>query len=1119
MSIPPSKTVYASSVQLVPLSKSEQPYQTMMDINLCYLDGFIDLPAWALQYYKSGKQNFRKAVRYLEKLTKEGKNPFNNYITINPNAKYDVDNEELIALVLQDLGYTSDEVYNITLQVINPNYDELTWIKAQFSDWNWEEDNIEINGVTYSIKDYWAKNSIVFDVYLVDVDGNIREETAPLYPILDQSGDELIAQEMLYIEYTLKEDTSRSRVRLSRIPVSGTTSKYVYTSTKTGATCDYSAKNEKRVQVLPMMPLKEGGGGMGWSGTQLCKRNIPKNSRFRADKIDDFIAYEKKILKTFQDQLEEMKKEGASASKIKAQEEKIKEQQEFITNLTTYKSNPDYDLTGIPKDIYKAVKDYYSSRAEKLYKKAEWYAKNKDYEIYKKYCKKCGTTVESQMCVLYDAQCGFDDQDTGQLREQLYDVYFGFGCPMHAIKETNIYIQGNSSYDSIITRLEADKKHPILAQYAKYSRFTKDEMFQTDKDGDDYKHEHFAEINLKKYKPKGMKAIAKYCFNYFNQYQGTSGGKTISILHQQGYNYRATHSWKQYKKEIKSGNYKYRYAYEFSATLAKTMYFYEIEFTGKYEPRCKAIYTTSYDKDSGTTSLEWSHWEVHYYPVYLIKKYQCQIEQAIDSDENIYDKISGIPIYTDYYEQQDRGERYPQMNRYTYSLKETQLTGKVLNKNPAEQLNITMKRLVSIKETSSIEESNILFAGAELTCKEWGHYTDTDDDGRSYSYWQQDDYTIKGYCTSKDSITTVAYDAYDIVDDSKANLRNIKYSFEDIYYDDTYKEGSSTYIKKYKYTDKDNPPTDIKTDIDYNPWTKSLFPENGKIYIALVNDDDWEGERIIFSYYHKLNEFKYEKIRVEDYNIEWVVNPREGGQRKAGSLSCLAPDGNSFLPIMLPIAEKLSFQDAVVVYNYSMKNYWSYWIKKKVKMKWRNFVLSIVITGAIGLVVAAISNGAYFDMMKAVNQLFSVFNFSIVCKIFGISTDSWLYLVIQIVVQIVMAILTANTLNIVIAIATAVLQIFQYIIGKNSQQAAEAYQNKMKQVSDKNLELLNLENSFGGGVTLDALVNRVHRFASNISSSSYYQGMFELPITSCSDLIHSMVNLPSIQMQVAFISK
>lgn len=1067
MSIPPSKTVYASAVQLCPLSEASTPYETALDYNITYLDGFVDLREWAMLYYKSGKGNLKGYSNYIKKLIKQGKNPFTNYISIDPDAAYDTTLDGLKTLILSDLGYTEEEVESLDISVINPNYDEATWIRYQLDGFDWDSDNITIDGTVYTIKDYWFDSATSIRVYLIDTDGNQIEKVVSAYDMLDTSKEPLTAREYLYVEY---EIDNKTHVYMSPIPASGTTSSYVYTA-KNGSTFNYTKTADRTTPCLPMMPLKVGGNGMGWGPSTITeKRNLPKNSKFR--NTAKLISDQKKRIENKKKQLEEetdaTKRENIQKT-IDKYEEQLKDYEDYAA------TDNNVDLTGIWKDPHKCIKEYYhdSSETQNLYKKAEWYDKCENYDIYKKAMKKAGTTVESMMCSIYDTQCGFNDNDTSTMREQLYDCYQGYGCPMHAIKTTNVYTQGNSSFDSVYARLKADTRHPEIAAYAKYTRYTKDEIFETDKDGDDYYHKHFAEINRKKYKPMGIKAIAKYCFNYFNLYRGTFGGKTITVQQNEGYNYRATHSWKQYKKKKHSGQAKYRYCYDWTATKAQTTYLYEITYTGKM---------------LGVDQF-------NFCPIYLVKKYECQIESDFDEDSTttIYDSISGIPIYAKYYE---CTEEY-KLNiiigvdsQAKFDYKETKRIGTVTYTKPT--LNITMKRLYSIKETTSISESNIAFANAYISSPYTDTYTIKDNDGDDEVHYETSFYKKGNYCTSKDQIVTAIFDT-----GSRVDL--LEYSTKELY----------LYYKTTHGIIVDNHKGEIRTDLSYDTFTESLFPEKGTTYIILKNDDDWEGERIIFRYFHNINQWEYEEIRVEDYNIDWVVNPREGGQHKAGSLSCLAPDGNSFLPMVIDVIQKLSFQDALVVYQYSSKEYWSYWMKKKIKVSLGNFLLSIVFTGGIALVVAACSSSAYFDLMKGFSNIMQVVGLSGLLKLLGLD-NTIIGIIIEFVVDLVITILTCGSylvLMIALACINLALNLYKYVIGRNQQDAIEDFNEKMQIAKDKQLELSNLNQMMsGGGLTLESIVKRVHRF-SNITPTNIVK-KFELPDTSCDKIINAMINLP-----------
>ena len=1086
MSIPPSKTVYASAVQLCPLSEASTPYETALDYNITYLDGFVDLREWAMLYYKSGKGNLKGYSNYIKKLIKDGKNPFTNYITIDPDSSYDTTLDGLRTLVLSDLGYTEEEVESLSITVVNPNYDETTWIKYKLDGFNWDDDNITIDGTIYTIKDYWFDNLTTIRVYLVDTNGNQIEKTVPTYNLLDSTSEPIVAQEYLYIEYEIDGIT---HVTMSPIPASGTASSYVYTA-KNGSTFNYTKTADKTTPCLPMMPLKVGGMGMGWNsyGSSITeKRNLPKNSKFR--NTDKLIEDQKKRIGNKKKQLEketdEKKKENIQKT-IEKYEEQLKDYEDYAA------TDNRVDLTGIEKDPHKCIKEYYhdSSETQNLYKKAEWFDKCENYDIYKKAMKRAGTTVESLMCSIYDTQCGFNDNDTSTMREQLYDCYQGYGCPMHAVKTTNVYTQGNNSFDSVYARLSADTKHPEIAAYAKYTRYTTDEIFETDKDGDDYKHLHFAEINRKKYKPMGVKAIAKYCFNYFDLYRGTSNGKTITVQQNEGYNYRATHSWKQYKKTRHAGRAKYRYCYDWTATKAQTAYLYEITYTGKMQVVATKDISTTYDKDTGESTDHFKGWNAVFRPVYLVKKYQVQVESEIDNDKTVYEAMSGIPITAKYYEQTTEYNAGSGVNA-EYKLVKTERNGTIGYDISA--LNITMKRLYSLKETTEIDAANITVAG-ELLSTTYVSGTNYDGDGNVIGYYYK---TItKGtYCTDKTSITTAIFD-------KGLDVSLLDYNAEvlDISADE------------YHNYSEDNDPTGIiRTDQSYSNFEKSLLPEKGKTYIVVANDDDWEGERIIFRYFHNINKWQYEEIRVEDYNIDWVINPREGGQHKAGSLSCLAPDGNSFLPMVIDVVKKLSFQDALVVYQYSSKEYWSYWMKKKIKVSFLNFVISIFFTGGIALIVAACSSSAYFDLMKGFGNVMKFVGLSGLLKLLGLENTIF-GIIIEFVVNLVITILTAGAYLVVmiaLALINLALNLYKYVIGRNQQDAIEDFQNKMQVAKDKQLELSNLNQMLsGGGLTLESIVKRVHRFANTINPTNIMK-MFELPDTNCSNVIDAMVNLPA----------
>ena len=1098
MSIPPSTTVYASAVQLCPLSEASTPYETALDYNTTYLDGFCDLRDWAMLYYKSGKGNLKGYSNYIKKLIKEGKNPFTNYISINPDATYDTTLDGLRTLILSDLGYTEEEVESLTISVINPNYDEATWIRYQLDGFDWDSDNITIGGTVYTIKDYWFDDLNTIRVYLVDTNGNQIEKTVPTYNILDKDSEPIVAQEYLYVEYELKATAGITHVYMSPIPASGTTSSYIYTA-KNGSTFNYTKAADRTTPCLPMMPLKVGGGDMGWgSGSVAEKRNLPKNSKFRNK--TKLIADQQKRIENKKKQLEEETDE----TKKKNIQKTIDKLNEQLKGYQSYGGS--VDLTGIWGDPHYIIKDYYknSSEVKSLYKKAEWYGKCSNYDIYKKCMKRAGTTLESMMCTIYDTQCGFNDNDTSTMREQLYDCYQGYGCPMHAIKTTNVYTQGNSSFGSVYARLKADTRHPEIAAYAKYTRYTSDEIFETDKDGEDYYHRHFAEIDRRKYKPMGVKAIAKYCFHYFDLYKGTTGGRNIGVWQCEGYNYRAKHTWRQYKKKKHVGRAKYRYCYDWTATKAQTSYLYEITYTGKMKVCPEAVYTIEYDSHDESYEA-FSHWNYYFRPVYLVKVYQIQVESEIDDDTtSIYEKIDGIPITAKYYQQTQAFESTEPDNPWfsgsnedlAYKYIETKRNGTISYTKP--NLNITMKRLYSLKETTEIEVANITIAGKTLKSPYNTYETETDGDGHWYETYDGIEYHTKGtYCVDKDSILTSIFD-------KDIDVTLLEYNAKNLYIDKT-KE-----YWKYGQDKENNPPSIVRTDLPYDIFKESLLPETGNTYIIVQNDDDWEGERIIFRYFHNINKWEYEEIRVEDYNINWVINPREGGQRQAGSLSCLAPDGNSFLPIVIDVINKLSFQDALVVYQYSSKEYWSYWMKKKIKVSWGKFILSIIFTGPVALIAAAISSNLYFEVMKGYGQIMQFIGLSGLLKLVGLD-DTVFGMIIEFIVNLVITILTCGNymiLMIALACINLALNLYKYTIGKNQQEAVENFQNKMQETKDKQLELSNLNQMMsGGGLTLESIVKRVHRFAS--LNPTNYAKQFELPDTSCSNIIDAMINLPA----------
>ena len=100
---------YASDAQIINESSAEAPYESMLDYNLCLLDGQVSLTGWSNLYFNSGKGCLTKYAKYIKYLEKHGNRLLNCYISINSDVGAKPDNT-VLTMVLNDLGYSTEDV-------------------------------------------------------------------------------------------------------------------------------------------------------------------------------------------------------------------------------------------------------------------------------------------------------------------------------------------------------------------------------------------------------------------------------------------------------------------------------------------------------------------------------------------------------------------------------------------------------------------------------------------------------------------------------------------------------------------------------------------------------------------------------------------------------------------------------------------------------------------------------------------------------------------------------------------------------------------------------------------------------------------------------------------------
>ncbi len=483
----------------------------------------------------------------------------------------------------------------------------------------------------------------------------------------------------------------------------------------------------------------------------------------------------------------------------------------------------------------------------------------------------------------------------------------------------------------------------------------------------------YAEIQPKKYRIRDIKAIAHYCFLFFDQFKGSKNGKANSFSHTQGTGYKrpadqgifgyydAKCSWTQYSKERKTGAMKRRWWYGFSANEEQEIYWSEITFTGRYE-QVEYSYTESYEDENHGTISTIHTWYVAY-PIYLVKTYGALVESDLDSTDgySVWDELDGIPVY---YAQLDNIESYEEDNRpvdgdgnhyipvngsvtngytYTYDYVGEDKNGIITTTNPTEKLKISSKYLISIKETTEINMCGMPLTRNNIYYQDFiTRYPDVSEDDGFHTVDPSYTKTYpKGYLVATDGKVRVP-----LTSEAKTTPYNVAKDFLTI--KDGYSKGKSGIKSDMLITDADPAPEVYPEGI--------LLDKDKPTYVCAVDLEslDYYFESTTFSYYHKIDQFSYEVIKVKGFSTNWAINQNKGDQHYANAMSALAPSSFTYIPICAKLTHKLSFYEAMTVNYYASNIYMSFWISQKVSGWVRSRGTFFTIVGIIIIIIVTV---------------------------------------------------------------------------------------------------------------------------------------------------------------------
>lgn len=278
-------------------------------------------------------------------------------------------------------------------------------------------------------------------------------------------------------------------------------------------------------------------------------------------------------------------------------------------------------------------------------------------------------------------------------------------------------------------------------------------------------------------------------------------------------------------------------------------------------------------------------------------KYECFIGDEFDEDydyESVFNKIEGIPIEcsdTVKYGNTDPkalGFLRPKITYVPGNWKSTELTkeniftmGVVTTENIDDVFPITAKQLVQCEFTTDVGECGIAFSYTLENTKQIPKYTSNK--FNKFKCYIVNDELSKVVTTTEDD----------------PEEKEIEYS--------TYMSWSVATEPEAEYPSDHIFQKEVVTTIVYRELDFASEEETG------------------LTYYHRLSSNTYECIKITNPHIEWFINPNLGNQHDGSSLTGLAPDSNMYMPIISDVVKHLSFEESVVVYDYSFKQHWTYW--------------------------------------------------------------------------------------------------------------------------------------------------------------------------------------------------
>lgn len=485
----------------------------------------------------------------------------------------------------------------------------------------------------------------------------------------------------------------------------------------------------------------------------------------------------------------------------------------------------------------------------------------------------------------------------------------------------------------------------------------------------------YAEIQPKKYRIRDIKAIAHYCFLFFDQFKGSKNGKANSFSHTQGAGYKrpadqgifgyynAKCSWTQYSKERKTGAMKRRWWYGFSANEEQEIYWSEITFTGRYKQEQYSYTEVFENEDTGDTYTTHTWYEA--YPIYLVKTYGALVESDLNSTDgySVWDELDGIPVW---YVQLDNIEEYEEDNRptdgdgnkyipvngsvtngytYSYDYVGEDKNGIITTTNPTEKLKISSKYLISIKETTEINMCGMPLTRNNIYYQTFvTRYPDVSEDDGFHTV--DPTYTTsypKGYLVATNGKVRVP-----LTSEAKTTPYNVANDFL------TIKNGYSTGVAGISGT---RPNVDIEPKPAPEVYPDGILLDKDKpTYVCAVDLESlgYYFESTTFSYYHKIDQFSYEVIKVKGFTTNWAINQNHGDQHYANAMSALAPSSFTYIPICAKLTHKLSFYETMTVNYYASNIYMSFWISQKVSGWVRSRGTFFTIVGIIIIVIVTI---------------------------------------------------------------------------------------------------------------------------------------------------------------------